>query len=203
MNKLNRFTTLPVLIDLLEGKNLVLIEPKTWDDKNDTLIIEHYKKRVNKSKLFALCFTPENETIHHWKTFSDGISGCCIQFDRDKLIKFFNKFNNVRHGLVTYKKINKVNISDINVKDIPFIKRELYQFENEYRVIWEGNSDLLVFKIPISLGVITKITFACQMPESVFQSVKKMLESRYPELKCEINQSTIYKNNEWIDKFKK
>ncbi|MBB3697733.1 hypothetical protein KMW28_06055 [Flammeovirga yaeyamensis] len=203
IKKLNRFTSLPVLIDLLEREKIVLIEPSSWDDKNDTLIIKEYKKKAGFSKLFALCFTPENETIHHWKTFADGISGCCIQFNGIKIIKLFAKTEKIRHGFVKYRKINEVENSDINFKDIPFIKREPYQFENEYRVIWEGNDDLSVFEMAISLEIIDKITFAYQMPEPVFQSVKKMIETRYPKLQGKVNKSTIYENYEWIEKFEK
>ena len=202
MTKLNRFTTLPILIDLLEREKLVLIDPTTWDDKNDTSIIEIYKKEKNIRKLFALCFTHENETIHHWKTFADGISGCCIQFNKTKLIEQFQKIDNIRYDLVEYKKIIDINNSNIVRKNIPFIKREPYKFENEYRVIWEGDDDLAVFEIHISLDIIDKITFAYQMPEPVFQSVKKMVESRYPNLNSIINKSTIYENKEWIKKFK-
>ena len=202
MTKLNRFTTLPILIDLLEREKLVLIDPTTWDDKNDTSIIEIYKKEKNIRKLFALCFTHENETIHHWKTFADGISGCCIQFNKTKLIEQFQKIDNIRYDLVEYKKIIDINNSNIVRKNIPFIKREPYKFENEYRVIWEGDDDLAVFEIHISLDIIDKITFAYQMPEPVFQSVKKMVESRCPNLNSIINKSTIYENKEWIKKFK-
>ena len=34
--KLNRFTTLPVLLDLLKRKRLVLLDPAVWEDKNDS-----------------------------------------------------------------------------------------------------------------------------------------------------------------------
>jgi hypothetical protein len=86
LKKLNRFTTLPVLLDLLKRKRLVLLNPATWEDKNDSEILKEYKRRKNLPNLFALCFSYGDETIHHWKTFADGISGCCIEFDAPKLI---------------------------------------------------------------------------------------------------------------------
>jgi len=91
ITRLNRFTTLPVLLDFLERKKLVLLDPKSWDDKNDTEVILAYKEKKGIEKLFALCFTHDYETIHHWKTFANGSSGCCIEFDADKLIQIFKK----------------------------------------------------------------------------------------------------------------
>lgn len=32
IHKLNRFTTLPVLLDLLQRKKLVLLDPDKWDE---------------------------------------------------------------------------------------------------------------------------------------------------------------------------
>ena len=67
IQKLNRFTTLPILLDLLERKKLTLLNPILWEDKNDSEIILEYKKRKNIKNLFALCFSHNDETIHHWK----------------------------------------------------------------------------------------------------------------------------------------
>jgi hypothetical protein len=75
-NKLNRFTTLPVLLDMLRRKRLVFSDPKYWEDKNDLELLAIYKKAKGKKSLFALCFLMEDETIHHWKAFAAGSSGC-------------------------------------------------------------------------------------------------------------------------------
>jgi hypothetical protein len=70
-NKLNRFTTLPHLLKMLDQPRLVFSNPKYWEDKNDSEILEVYiRKKYGKSenaKIFALCFLEDDETIHHWK----------------------------------------------------------------------------------------------------------------------------------------
>jgi len=104
--KLNRYTTLPVLLNLLRMKKIVLLDPSAWEDRNDAEIILEYKKRKKIRKLFAICFGIGDETIHHWKTYADGISGCCIEFDEKKLLKSFKGINEIRLGDVTYKRIN-------------------------------------------------------------------------------------------------
>jgi hypothetical protein len=203
IKRLNRYTSLPVLLDVLERKRLVLIDPlKTWDDKNDTLIIEAYKEKANVKKLFALCFSYESETIHHWKTYANGSSGCCIEFEASKLFEIFRGIPALVHKVVHYEKINNILPELIKIEQIPFTKREPYTTENEYRLIWQGDSDLEYFEIDIMLDSINRITFSQQMPELVFESVKSLLIKNYPILNTRINRSTIYENKTWVKKFK-
>ena len=171
INRLNRYTTLPVLLDYLHRKKLVLLDPKSWDDKNDSLIIEAYKAKAKVEKLFALCFCYKSETIHHWKTFANGDGGCCIEFDGKQLIKLFDKDKNLRHGIVDYKKITEAKTEKLVLNKIPFIKRRPYETEGEYRVIWEGKTGNS-FEIDFPLDAINRITFNQQLPEPVFESVK-------------------------------
>jgi hypothetical protein len=201
--KLNRFTNLPILIDLLERQKLVLLDPASWDDKNDTDIILEYKRKAKIDKLFALCFTHENETIHHWKTFSNGPSGCCIEFSADKLIEIFKTVKGLRHGKVSYKKINDAGSMPFDLQSIPFIKRKPYEFEREYRAIWEGKGEVNYLEIDIPISIVRRITFSQQMPEIVFESVKAMLAKNYKSLAGKINRSTIYRNDRWINYFRK
>jgi len=200
--KLNRYTTLPILLDYLERQRLVLLDPSlTWDDKNDTLIIEEYKKKAEIEKLFALCFSFKSETIHHWKTFANGSSGCCIEFDSRKLIDIFDKTDNIRHGIVKYMKINDSKPATFELDMIPFIKRIPYETEGEYRVIWEGKSGS-IFEIDVPIEAIKRITFSQQMPESVFETIKSLLVKNYSVLSKKIFRSTIYENKTWIKNFK-
>ena len=39
MKRLNRYTTLPVLLDMLKRKRLVLLDPASREDKNDSEIL--------------------------------------------------------------------------------------------------------------------------------------------------------------------
>lgn len=105
MKHLNWYTTLPVLLDMLKRKRLVLLDPVSWEDKNDSEILLEYKRRKRVQKLFALCFSYGDETIHPWKTFADGVSGCCIEFDPGKLITLLKATPGVRCGKVKYKKL--------------------------------------------------------------------------------------------------
>jgi len=203
MNRLSRYTTLPVLLDMLKRKKLVLLDPATWEDKNDSEILLCYKERKGFQNLFALCFSYGDETIHHWKTFANGISGCCIEFDADKLIEVLKTHPGVRYGAVKYKKIKELRDATIDIDAIPFTKRWPYRCEEEFRIIWEGNSSEFCYEIPFDLKIIVKVTINQQMPEQIYETIRESLRDAFSHPEKRINRSTLYHNQVWINKFKK
>lgn len=202
IRRLHRFTTIPVLLDLLRRKKLVLLDPSTWEDRNDSGILLEYKRRKKLKRLLALCFSAGDETIHHWRTFSDGISGCCVEFDAPELFAVFDR-HGLRHGPVVYRKLKDVKARSIVVEDIPFTKRWPYRCEEEYRVIREDSEGGAAFEVDIDLRLIRKITISQKMPAPVYETIREHLRevSRNPEKK--INHSTLYENQIWLAKFRK
>lgn len=206
ITKLNRFTTLPVLLDLLQRQKLTLLDPKSWEDKNDSEIILEYKNKKKIKNLFAICLSHGDETIHHWKTFSNGSSGCLIEFDAKKLFAIIDKIPNLKHKEITYRKLsdieNKTTI--LKVDDIPFTKRWPYRCEEEYRIIVESNNENeTVYDIDISLDIIKRITINQQMPETIYNTIKGYLKNLNSKPESRINRSTLFENKRWINRFKK
>lgn len=203
IKRLNRFTTLPVLLDMLKRKKLVLLDPASWEDKNDSEILLEYKKRNNIQTLHALCLSHGDETIHHWKTYSNGISGCCIEFDAKKIIQLLETRNGIRFDAVEYKKIKDLNDDSIDIKRIPFTKRWPYRCEEEFRIIWEGKSDTPCYEIDFDLQMINKVTISQHMPDQVYSTIREYLKSAFKNPDKIINRSTIYHNSIWIGKFRR
>jgi hypothetical protein len=202
-NKLNRFTTLPVLLDILINRRLVLLDPESWPDRNDSKTLVDYKKRQNLEKLFALCFAECSETIHHWNSYADGISGCCIEFNKEKLKKHLSNFAGLRFESVDYKTFEQLESGCRDDQQTPFTKRWAYHIEDEFRVIWESKkSNLDCYIIDgIDLEIIQKITFSQKMPEPIFQTVQSHLVNCFHISKEKINHSTILENQVWIAHF--
>lgn len=204
---LNRYTTLPVLIDLLRRKKLVLLSPDKWDDRNDAEVMLEYKKRKKLKHLYAVCFSDGEETVHHWTAYSTGSSGCCIQFDRDELLSAVHALDGIRTGAVKYKKIKDLQTEGIKVDNMPFTKRWPYRCEEEYRIIFESTDGAATtggfFDIDISLRTISKITINQRMPEQVYQTIKEYLRQEFKNPDQRINRSTLYENKLWISKFKR
>lgn len=201
--KLNRFTTLLTLLDLLRRRKLVLRDPSTWEDKNDAKIILEYKRRKKIPKLFAVFFCMGDETIHHWKAYADGVFGCCIEFDKSKLLTCFRGLHEVRYGKVIYKKIDEVENNTILIDCIPFIKRWPYRFEEEFRILWEGKTRGKATDLDIDLNSINKITLSQRMPKELYTSMERLLRANINDLSIEINMSTLFENRRWIKAFKK
>lgn len=199
---LNRYTTLPVLLDLLKRKKLVLLDPATWEDRNDSEVMLEYKRRKKSQSLLALCFSHGSETIHHWKTFADGISGCCIEFSRKSLIEHIKMHPGVRYRDVTYRKLKDLKGGTIRLNDMPFTKRWPYRCEEEFRIIWEGDTATTYYEIPFDLKLINKITISQRMPKQVYSTILKYLKTAFNNPDQRINRSTLYENKTWIDKFK-
>jgi hypothetical protein len=202
IKKLNRFTTLPFLMDLLKRKKISLLNPNYWEDYNDRETMEAYRKSVNAESIYALCLTHKSETIHHWNAFANGASGCCIEFSPTKLFEILHT-NNVQHGKTEYVRINELANFNPEPQQFPFLKRQPFKPENEYRLIATSNEkQTATFDIDIPLQIIRRITISATVPHSVFESIKAVLLQIAPELKSKIYHSTLYNNNTWINHFR-
>ena len=82
---LRRYTTLPFLLDILNKKCLTLLDPKNWEDKDDSYYIELYKKSLGLKSILVLCFTESVERYHHWKIYSGSLKIPCAT-DCDNVI---------------------------------------------------------------------------------------------------------------------
>jgi hypothetical protein len=202
IKKINRYTSVPVLLDMLERKRLVLLDPQKWEDRNDSAIMAEYQKRKKVEKLFALCCSYGDETIHHWRTFADGISGCCVEFSYAKLTGLLKTVPGVRYGSVRYRRNKELKGAAIPVEDIPFTKRWPYRCEEEFRIIWEGTTTEKCFEIEFDLSIINKVTINQRMPETVYNTIRGNLRKAFKEPDKRISQSTLYENQVWIGKFK-
>jgi hypothetical protein len=199
---LNRFTTLPFLFDLLVNESLVFLNPDTWEDYNDRVSINAYKEKINVNSIYALCLSRKRETIHHWNAFAAGTSGCCIEFDFGKMIKKIEDFQGLAHGQVQYKTLKALsNLS--NEKDkLPFMKRQAFKPEQEYRFIVTSLEEQKPFTaIPIDIDCINRVTVTCKVPKGVFISIKETILCIKPNFNGKIIHSTLLKNTKWAKFF--
>lgn len=195
IKKLNRFTTLPFLIDLITRKKLVLLNPATWEDFNDRATMQAYQKQEGAKSIYALCLS-YGETIHHWNAFANGTSGCCIEFSQEKLFSTLNDAG-IGHGKAEYLSLKSLGSHPVLS---PYLKRLPYKPEKEYRILITNNQEQQpAYEIPIDLNIIRKITITNKIPRPVFKSIKAVIKSL--GFKGEVYQSTLYSNNTWINHF--
>jgi len=201
---LNRFTTIPFLIDLLTRRKLVLLNPNTWEDYNDRTTMELYRKRKNVASIYALCLSDTRETIHHWSAFANGPGGCCIEFDFQKLLESFSKISGAIHGKTEYVKINDLPKLTDDVERLPYVKRKPFEAENEYRLaILSDRPQQMAFDVDLDINTIRRITLSSKLPDIVFLSLKQALIKISPDCKGKIFHSTLFNNSKWTSHFSK
>jgi Protein of unknown function (DUF2971) len=197
---LRRYTDLPALIYLLNERKITLLDPASWDDKNDSHYLRLYKEKNNLKTVLALCFSQASETYHHWRVFANGSSGVCISFHRSNLLQAIQKQPGVRSDAVRYLKLTQIRNQVLAPKDLPFLKRWAFQHEEEFRVILESSSEKLSkIDVTIPLTCIDRITLSPWVHHDLSDHVKRILRSIQGCRDLKIVRSTLISNEEWKD----
>jgi len=197
-HSLRRYTELPFVIEYLQTKKLVLLDPSSWDDKNDSYFIKQYMKDKKSLSTAALCLTECKETYHHWSIFSNGTSGVCIEFNKDEFNKNIEGIDNLRAEKVRYKTISALRSSPPCSDELPFLKRIAFDSESEFRLFWDSKEpNRSIFKINMPLSVIQRIILSPWLPKSVAEYVKCTLKSIPECADIPIHSSTLVENEDW------
>jgi hypothetical protein len=195
---LRRYTNIPALIYLLRERKITLLDPASWDDKNDSYFLSLYREKKDLKSVLALCFTPAFETYHHWRVFAGGSSGACISFDQAKILKAVKKQVGVRAKAVQY--LTLADIRDIEVKTaaLPFLKRAAYEDEREFRIIYESsNKKESSLDIAIPLACIERITLSPWIPSALSDHVKCTIKEIDGCSALKVYRSTLISNENW------
>src|SRR5689334_9315615 len=98
---IRRYTSISAVIDILKRQELSLLDPQSWDDRNDRYFMALYKEKKRLRGLYGLCAAQCSETYHHWRVFTGTSDGACIEIKRDVLESSIRE-PNVRFGSVEY-----------------------------------------------------------------------------------------------------
>jgi Protein of unknown function (DUF2971) len=198
-DRLRRYTNLPSVLYLLRERKITLLDPETWDDKNDSHYLSIYRERKSLKCVLALCFTQVAETYHHWRVFADGSAGICVRFDRDKLVAAMQKTPGVTMKDVTYLKLEEMRgKKKLKVEELPFLKRYPYEDEREFRVIYESDTKRVKsLDIAIPLTCVDRIIISPWMPCAVTKHVKKTLREIDDCQNLDVVQSSLISNERW------
>ena len=195
---LKRYTDIPAIIYLLKNKAITMLDPKSWDDKNDMHYLEEYKSRKSLKTLLVLCFTGASETYHHWKVYAGGTSGVCITFRRAKLLAVLDNNAGIAHRRVRYLTLQDRRNDSIPMQDLPFVKRYGFIDEKEYRIVYEcQNQSQLTRDIRIPLSCIERITMNPWIAKSLSDVLKETIRSFDGCNNIKLGRSTLINNLEW------
>jgi hypothetical protein len=192
---LRRYTSLPFLLDILHEKRLPLLDPATWEDKNDSYYLKLYKKEKGLESLLAICFAEAAETYHHWKIYSGNSSGVCIEFNKERLLSKIQDKKEYLSRKVIYKYLHD---KPHTVDKLPFIKRVAFEGEEEFRIIYtDPVDDIKVNYLPITSNDIDCIYINPWVNKSVFISIKTVINSIDGCSRIKVAKSTIVENEQW------
>ena len=195
---LRRYTNIPSLIDILKNKKITLLDPITWDDRNDSYFIEQYKIKSKLKAVLCLCFTGRGETYHHWKVFSEGPSGICIVFNKKKLLKNIRHSNGFEYETIKYMTLNKLKANNITIPNMPFVKRQPYKDEKEFRIIYKDKKNSIRYKhVDIDLNCIDKVILSPWVPDALIDPLRKTIKSFNKEHRVRVWKSTLISNENW------
>jgi len=195
---LNRYTSLPVAIDVLFQRRITLLSPETWEDRNDAFYLERYREEKELQTLVAICFSTLRETFHHWKVFSGGSSGVCIEFDKARLLKAFTNSKGFRYDEMKYRWVKTVKSKRPAVENWPFLKRKAFRDEGEFRIIYENSEAHERTKhVEIDLRTINKVTLSPWLPDPVVKSVRALIKTIKGCQQLKVNRSSLIDNAGW------
>ena len=195
---LRRYTNLSATLHILQKKCLTLLSPSSWDDRNDAFFMAEFQTRSGAKSVLALCFAEAPETYHHWRVFSAGSEGVCLEFDKDKLRETEELDNRFTCKSVEYRTINVASKNGIAVADLPFVKRYQYKDEKEFRILFVDKDVIRDFEqLKISLDWIKRITLSPWMPKPLVKTVKSTLKGIKGCKELEVYRSTLIENERW------
>ena len=175
-NYLRRYTSLPALLDMLTHKRITLLDPGSWEDRNDAFFIEKYRKEKRLKTVLALCFTMKGETFHHWKVFARDSSGVCIRFNRKKLLACFKKKDGIHSNPVSYAFMRDLQRTRPSLEELPFLKRQQYADEEEFRIIYENKDKIYQSKnFSLDITCIDRIILSPWMRPPIAKTIKEVI----------------------------
>ncbi len=196
--KFRRFTNLAAAIHLLQTRQITLLPPDSWDDRNDRHFMEIYKKRKSLKTLTAICLSRAPETYHHWRVFSPNVDGVCVVINPEKLLQAFEGMPGVRHQGVHYEEISRLPDLNPAVDELPFIKRYPYEPESEYRILYEDTKRKAEFtNFPLLPGTIEAVILSPWMPAALVNSVRATLKTIDGASRIRMYASTLISNQDW------
>ncbi len=199
MASYRRYTELPALIHMLSHRELTMLSPALWDDKNDSYFLERYKEKRGLKSVLALCFTRAAETYHHWRVFAPGSSGVRVVFESSRLQPSLDAIEGLRLSPVRYVLLKEVGKTGLTLDELPFAKRYAFKPEHEIRLLWESETEeRLSLAVPFDLHAITSITLSPWLHADLESGVKQALKNIPGCEKLRINRSTLIRNTEWI-----
>lgn len=197
-NVLKRYTDVPALLNMLHSKQITLLNPQSWEDRNDAHYLQVLKERKNLKSVLALCFSQSTETFHHWKVFAPGVSGVCVDFDRTVLLEALQGVPEVSFQRMNYLTLNQARHTAFSTEELPFIKRAGYRAEAEFRVLYQSHEqELQSLSLDIPTHAIRSVTLSPWLHDSLRDVLSRTLRGFEGFDRLKVLRSKLISSDEW------
>jgi hypothetical protein len=139
------------------------------------------------------------ETAHHWQVFADNGRGARINFHHDRLLSALDGYPGVRHEPMSYVEWRTLEPT-IPIDRFPFLKRQVFRFEQEYRVIAAipgVSEDSLSYEIPLPCDCLTSIYISGDIPAPYFETLKGIINAAASCKGIPVRHSGLRRNINW------
>jgi hypothetical protein len=200
-NTLKRYTSISAVIDMLCRKELALLDPQNWDDRNDRHFMNLYKKHTKAKGLYAACFTQVAETYHHWHIFGGGKEGACVEFRRSDFEKHIKGNPNLTADEVSYCYIDHAEeMTNVGANRLPFMKRMGFEPEAEYRLVAISRfKQEPALALPIDLKLVRQVYINPWLPETIYESLRSVMRKIEGGSHIKISRSRLINSPRWKD----
>lgn len=194
-----RYTTLSSALDTLAQQRLVLLSPSKWDDLNDVRFMELYRSHAQVGSVLALCCTLATETYHHWRVFTQGMEGICLEFERSLLESDLCVVPGLETRKVDYLKVSDLEgLSSADAHRLPYVKREGFSDEREWRILLSCKEDAVMAKpVPIDLRSINRILLNPWMPPALADNLRAIIRNIPGCRSIKVEASRLTNSERW------
>jgi hypothetical protein len=194
-----RYTSLSSVLDTLVNRRMVLLDPSRWDDTNDSYFLELYRAETNTASIVALCCTRATETYHHWRVFTQGSEGVCIEVDRQRLERALETMPNVIARPVEYLLVKDLEgFTTADLPRLPFAKRKGFRDEREWRVIGLcGDPTQKSLAVPIELEWINRLVVNPWMTPALVDNLRGLIKSIRDCRGVRVESSRLTNSRRW------
>src|SRR5207244_2820937 len=135
---------------------------------------------------------------HHWHVFTHGADGVCIHFKREALLQALPIGHQLVAGPVSYRKIADLPRLKPRLEQLPFLKRQPYSDECEFRLIFEDKTQAMETKgFAIPIRAIAQVSLNPWLSPALTSAVKRAIKSIPGCATLKVYQTTLLENETW------
>lgn len=192
MGDLRRYTELPYLLHMLSQKQITLLNPTSWVDRNDAYFLKRYLERRKLQSILVMCLSKSAATYHHWHVFAPNASGVRIEFHEQLFSEWAANIPGGRLEPVKYVRLEEELLAKITLDQLPFVKRHAFRHEGEVRLIVENFDEKLAFlAVAFDFAMIKEVILSPWLARPAIASIKKAIRAAAPGSTFLIKSTTM------------